>query len=63
MGEIIKGIREEYLKISQEHLAENIGVKLITLKTSEEGKGVQGINVLRRICEVYKLNSELTIKT
>ena len=63
VGEIIKAIREYYLKLSHEHLAENIGVKLVTLKSSENGKGAHGDNVLRRICKKYNLESSVSIKT
>jgi len=62
-GEIIKEIREERLKFSQEDLAEAIGVKLVTLKSSENGKGTHASNVLRRICEKYNFKAEITIKT
>ena len=62
-GEIIKSIREERLKFTQEELAESIGVKLITLKSSENGKGTHSSNVLRRICAKYNFKSEITIKT
>lgn len=63
VGEMIKEIREGYLKLSQEHLAENIGVKLVTLQSSENGKGAHGDNVLRRTCKKYNLKSSITIKT
>jgi len=63
IGEIIKEIREDYLKLSQEHLADNIGVKLVTLQSSDNGKGAHGDNVLRRTCKKYNLESSITIKT
>lgn len=62
MGAIIKGIREDHLKMDQQSLADKIGVKLGTLQSSERGKGNHIDNVLRRICDEYNLKSEITIK-
>lgn len=62
LGEIIKGIREDYLGITQEELADSIDVKLQALISSENGKGAHIGNVLSRVCEKYKLETKVTIK-
>lgn len=62
LGEIIKATREDYLDLSQEHCAENIGVNLKTLQQAEKGKGNHVGNVLRRMCETYDLKTSIIIK-
>lgn len=63
MGGMIRAIREDYLKETQETVSEKINVKLGTFQSCENGKGIHIGNVLSRICEAYDLETVIQIKS
>jgi DNA-binding XRE family transcriptional regulator len=61
IGAIIAEIRD-WVGITQEGMAKEIGVKADTLIAVEEGRTAHGYSMLRKVCDKYDLLSELIIK-
>jgi DNA-binding XRE family transcriptional regulator len=61
IGGIIAMTRD-WVGITQEGMANEIGVKADTLKAVEKGKTSHGYNMLRKVCDKFDLECEITVK-
>ncbi len=60
MGSMIKLIREDHLKLTQEELAEKMQTSVKNIKMTESGGGIMAPKILKTIGELYNL--EVSVK-
>lgn len=60
VGQIIKHVREDWLELSQDDLAKELGVKASTIDSAEKGNH-NGPSLLSKIVAKYELKSEIKI--
>lgn len=61
LGETMK-MRRNFLKLSQQDLAEIAGVSLATVKDIERGKGNPSLNTVKKILDVLGLEIEYRVR-
>lgn len=52
LGEVLRNIRKDKIKLSQRQLGEKIGLSQQTISVSEAGKSMASVYLLYKYCEV-----------